>query len=110
MTQKQAHNQSNLKSAIEKLIEAIDGVQDWSGTYVGDCIKEVESILDCFIIQPAEDEFQQEAHCRLEPPAPIVENLNIQEIQAELTRKASEVNASVKLLQKSKIVNNKTDD
>jgi hypothetical protein len=33
--------QSPLTQDILNLIDAIEGVQDWSGTYVGDCIDAV---------------------------------------------------------------------
>jgi len=37
----------NLLDSVRRLLCAIDGVQDWKGTEVGDAIEEVEAVLFC---------------------------------------------------------------
>jgi hypothetical protein len=35
-----------IEPSVRKLISALESVQDWSGTEVGDAIAEVESVLE----------------------------------------------------------------
>jgi hypothetical protein len=38
-------NRENITQACDELIHAIYSVQDWNGTYVGECIDRLEAIL-----------------------------------------------------------------
>jgi DNA-binding HxlR family transcriptional regulator len=46
--------EQDLTASALALIDAIEGIQDWSGTYVGDCIKDLENAIN--YSQPLQNE------------------------------------------------------
>lgn len=63
-----------IRAKVQRLVDAIDGVQDWSGTYVGDCIDALEDEL------------------LAQPPEPAEGPIPVEELRASWNQQADEFN------------------
>lgn len=51
---------ADLIASAQALIDAIEGIQDWGGTHVGDCIADLERAIYAPSVSPPETTTRQE--------------------------------------------------